>query len=103
MQQIPLTPVPSQTTRVVLGGQNCQISVYQKSEGLFFDLSVDGTAIVLAVVGRDMDPLICREYLNFIGNLMFVDTQGASDPEYLGLGTRYALVYLSEAENALVV
>lgn len=103
MQQIPLTSVPSQATRVVLGGQNCQISVYQKSEGLFFDLSVDGTAIVLAVVGRDMDPLVCREYLNFIGNLMFVDTQGASDPEYSGLDARYALVYLTESENALVI
>lgn len=27
MQQIPLQPIPSQSTKVVLGGQNCQLQI----------------------------------------------------------------------------
>jgi len=32
-----------------------------------------------------------------------VDTQGNNDPEYTGLGTRYVLVYLTEAEYGLIL
>jgi len=99
MQQIPLQAVASQTTRIVLGGQNCQISLYQKDEGLFFDLISNGTTIVVAVLALDAVALVCRQYLGFIGNLLFVDTQGSTAPTYAGLGGRYALVYLTEAEN----
>lgn len=100
MQQIPLQPVASQITRIVLGGQNCQFSLYQKSEGLLFDLISNDVTIVSAVLALDACPLVCRQYLGFIGNLLFIDTQGSTDPNYTGLGGRYALVYLTEAENA---
>ena len=37
-------------------------------------------------------------YLGFVGDLMFADTQGASDSSYDGLGTRYLLVYLEVSD-----
>lgn len=102
MQEIPIQPVPSQIAKVVLGGQNCQILIYQKPQGLFVDINADGSDIVTGVIARDAVPIVCREYAGFVGNLIFIDTQGASDPAYDGLGSRYSLVYLTAEEYALV-
>jgi len=103
MQSIPLAAIPSQTVKAVLGGQNCQISVWQKSQGLFVDVISNDVAIVSGVVARYADFLICREYLGFLGNMLFIDNQGADDPVYTGLGSRFELVYLTADEYALVV
>ena len=92
MQTVPLQPVPSQSTKVVLGGQNCQILIYQKPQGCFVDINADGVDIVVGIIGRDAVPLVCREYVGFIGNLLFIDTQGGDDPSYEGLGSRWSLV-----------
>jgi len=102
MQTVPLQPVPSQSTKVVLGGQNCQILIYQKPQGCFVDINADGVDIVVGIIGRDAVPLVCREYTGFIGNLLFIDTQGSDDPSYDGLGSRWSLVYLTAEENALI-
>ncbi len=102
MQNVPLQPVPSQSTKVVLGGQNCQILIYQKPQGCFVDINADGVDVVVGIIARDAVPLVCREYTGFIGNLLFIDTQGSSDPSYEGLGSRWSLVYLTVEENALV-
>lgn len=102
MQTIALQPVPSQTLKVVLDSQNCQLNLYQKEQGLFVDVLLDGEAISSAVIARDAVALMPRRYLGFAGNLMFIDTQGRADPEYKGLGERFQLVYLSAAEYALV-
>jgi len=102
MQEIPRQAAPSQSVKVVLADQNCQLLIQQKPQGLFVDLSVDGTNIVTSVIARDAVPLVCREYAGFSGNLLFIDTQGSLDPEYTGLGTRYSLVYLTADENDLL-
>ena len=102
MQTVPLQPVPSQSTKVVLGGQNCQILVYQKPQGVFVDINADGVDISVGTIARDAVPLISREYAGFIGNLIFIDTQGSDDPSYEGLGDRFALVYLTAEEYALI-
>lgn len=102
MQTVPLQPVPSQSTKVVLGGQNCQILIYQKPQGCFVDINADGVDIVVGIIGRDAVPLVCREYTGFIGNLIFIDTQGSDDPSYAGLGDRFSLVYLTAEEYALI-
>src|SRR5258708_5908295 len=58
MKQVQINAVPSQTLNVVLGGQSCQIALYQKqpivdeygvAAGLFFDLIVGGVPILTAV------------------------------------------------------
>lgn len=102
MQTVPLQPVPSQSTKVVLGGQNCQILIYQKPQGCFVDINADGVDIVVGIIARDAVPLVCREYAGFVGNLLFIDTQGGADPSYDGLGARWSLVYLTAEEYALI-
>lgn len=97
MVTVPLSPTPSQSLSIVLDGQNCDISVYQKSTGMFFDLSKDGQRIVTAVRCLDGVPLINQRYRGFVGNLMFVDMQGDLDPTYDGLGSRHLLIYSVEA------
>lgn len=102
MQQITLQPVPSQQLQVVLGGQNCQIAVYMKGSAMFVDVNANGADISTCVIARDAIPLVPTTYLGFVGNLLFTDTQGTSDPTYDGLGSRYQLVYLTASEAASV-
>ena len=40
MLVIPTRPVPHQALRCVLAGQDCGIALYQKTTGLFMDLTV---------------------------------------------------------------
>lgn len=96
MRQIPLRAVPAQGCSVVLGGQNCQISVYQKSTGLFVDLLVNHVPIATAVLCHDRVWLIRETYSGFVGDLVFVDTQGRDDPAYTGFGGRFQLLYQEE-------
>jgi len=100
MLQIALQPVPSQQLQVVLAGQNCQLAVYTRSTGLFVDVNVNGSDVANAVLARDVVPLVPTTYLGFVGNLLFTDTQGYSDPTFDGLGSRYQLVYLTASEAA---
>lgn len=102
MLQLSLQPVPSQQLQAVLSGQNCQISVYQKDQGIFVDLNSNGADISVGVLACDAVPLVPISYTGFEGNLVFTDTQGETDPEYTGLGSRYQLVYLTAEENALI-
>lgn len=93
MRQIPLRAVPAQACSVVLGGQNCQVSVYQKSTGLYLDLQVNHEPVAMAVLCHDRVWLIRETYSGFVGDLTFVDTHGRDDPVYIGLGSRFQLMY----------
>lgn len=101
--EVPLQSVPSQQLQIVLGGQNCQIAVYLLGAFLFVDVNVNGADISTAVLAMNMVPLVPTVYLGFAGNLVFLDTQGNSDPTYDGLGARYQLLYLTESDYALLV
>lgn len=102
MLEILLQAIPSQTLKFVVANQSVQLSVYQKSRGIFVDIEVGGVPFAQGVLAHDCCPLISREYAGFIGNLIFVDTQGASDPSYAGLGSRFKLVYLTAEQYALI-
>jgi hypothetical protein len=119
MKQIPLSAVPSQTLNITLGGQNCQIAVYQKqpivdaygvAAGLFFDIAVNNVPIANAVKCLDRAQLLLdRTYLGVVGDFMFLDTSGTGPPDftgsppyYTGLGTRFLLLYLEAADLASV-
>lgn len=91
---IPLQAVPSQSFSVGLSNQACQLNIYQKSTGLFFDLLVANVPVVTGVICRNLTKLVRYLYLGFIGDLAFIDTQGSSDPYYTGLGSRYLLAYI---------
>ena len=92
---IPLQPGENQTVNVQLGGQQCQINVYEKSTGTYLDLYVSDAPIALSVKCLDRVPIITDAYLGFTGYLMFMDTLGISDPVAAGFGLQYQLQWLS--------
>lgn len=93
---VPLQSVPSQTVALTLAGQQCQINVYQKTTGLFFDLIIDGVDKVKGRICRNKALLVDAAYLGVTGDFLFYDTQGSSDPDYTGLADRYALVFVGD-------
>lgn len=103
MQTITIQPVPSQTLSVVLAEQNVSIKLYQKKDcGVFIDVALNGSYVASGQIVRDIVPLIPSDYLGFVGNLMFIDTQGNLDPDYSGMGDRWQLIYLTADEYALI-
>lgn len=98
MRTVPLQPVAAQVLKIILGGQNCTIGVYYKNGELFFDLNSGGVDIVTCVAMRNTALLVCIKYGGFVGNMMILDTQGASDPTYTRLGSRFQLLYLDEVD-----
>lgn len=98
MKIIPISAVPSQTFNIVLAGQNCSMSIFQKSDDVYLDLAVSNTPIVQGVLCVDRVKVVRHGYLGFIGDISFVDLQGASDPDYNGFGTRYRLIYLEASD-----
>jgi hypothetical protein len=98
MKAIPISATPSQKLSSVLGGQNCQFKVYQKTTGLYVDVYVNNAPIVQGAIARDRVRIVRHAYLGFVGDLAFVDTQGTSDPESTGLGSRYAFIYLEASD-----
>lgn len=107
MQIIPLEAVPSQQFTIGLNGQNCLLAVYQKTTGIYFDLSLNGTPIASTVRCLNCARLLAdRQYAGFNGDFMFVDTTAqaapleGADPVYTGLGAQFQLWYLEAADIA---
>lgn len=98
MQQIPLKAVANQTLLTPVGSQNCRVNIYQKNTGLFMDVLVDETPIVLGVICQDLNRIVRDLYLGFVGDFMFLDTQGSDDPVYTGLGARWLLFYIEAGD-----
>lgn len=98
MNVIPLMAVPSQTVSPSLNGQAVQLNIYQKSTGLYCDVLVSGSPIIYGVICRNLNRIVRDLYLGFSGDLMFLDQEGSSDPNYTGLGTRWVLMYLASSD-----
>jgi hypothetical protein len=103
MLQVPLAAVPSQQFGITLDGQNCTISVYQKTTGLYFDMLFNGAPFTSTVRCLN-EARLCedRQYLGFEGDFLFYDAQGDSDPDYTGLAGRFVLIYLEAADLAAI-
>ena len=91
---VPLDSVPSQKQKVILADQNVGVFVYLLDSRLYADLTVDDEPIVTAVLCQNLVRIVDLDHYGFIGDLVFYDTQGESDPTYDALGSRYVLVYL---------
>lgn len=98
MLVVPLLSTPSQTVSVTLGGQSCRIDVYQRRTGLYVDLRVLDAPIVTGVIALNANLIVRSAYLGFTGDLAFFDQLGAEDPSSDGLGSRFFLAYLEEAD-----
>ncbi len=98
MQTIPLQPVPAQQIQVTLDGQLCAFTIYVKNQCMFLDAAVNGSTVAYAIQAVNLVHLVPTAYLGFTGILTFYDTQGTSDPVYTGLGSRWVLLYLDQAD-----
>lgn len=116
MQVVPLAPVPSQNFAVALAGQAVAISLYLLGAGaaaaLYMDLTLNGSPIFTGRAARAYGGLpntvarfmlASKHYLGFAGDLLFIDTQASptvptADPLPSGLGSRWQLLYFSEAD-----
>ncbi len=100
MQVIQIQDVSNQTVAVQLSGQSCTLNIYTLLSGLFCDVYTNGNLIIAGVVCEDRNRIVRDLYLGFVGDLSFIDTQGANDPSYPGLGSRYLLCYLDTFDLA---
>lgn len=98
MQIIPIAAMENQRLGVVLGNQNCTITVAQKSTGMFLGLEINQVVVMTGVLCTDRTKLVRQSYLGMVGDLAFMDTQGREDPLYEGLGTRWVLMYLEASD-----
>lgn len=95
---VPLNAVPAQTLSIQLNNQSCGLNVYQRFFGLFMDVYVSGNLIIAGVICENANFIVRSLYLGFSGDFAFLDTQGATDPTFTGLGSRYILLYLFPSE-----
>lgn len=95
---IPIQPLPNQSLQVQLANQPCTIQLIQTAYGLFCNLYISSNLIIGGVLCQNLNRIVRSAYLGFIGDLIFNDTQGATDPIYTGLGTRYQFQYLETAD-----
>lgn len=101
MLQIPLTQTPAQSLITILNEQNVELSVYQRYDRLYMDVTLDDTVIASGCLCQNGVSAI-QHATDFSGALVFVDTLGDTAPQWDGLGEdgRYALMYLDPAEAA---
>lgn len=99
MLVIPLSPIPSQTLKVVLDDQDCEISVLMHGPHLYLDLTVNGNIVQQGALLLDYVSAIQIPTRNFSGTLAMFDTQGNEPPRWDGLGDRWQLCYWSEGEE----
>lgn len=97
---VPVQPVPNQTLQVQLAGQPVVLNVYQLAYGLFVDVLIGPDPVIGGVICQNRNRIVRDAYLGLVGDLAFVDTQGDVDPVYTGLGSRFLLAYLEEADVA---
>jgi len=98
MMIVPVQSLPNQTLQTQLNGQACTLNIYQFAYGLFMDVYVGAELLVAGVICQNMNRIVRDLYLGFVGDFIWFDTQGSSDPIYMGLGSRFILVYLAPAD-----
>ena len=96
---IPTQPLPAQTLQVSLSGQAVQLNIYQKSTGLFMDVYSNTVLVIAGVICQNLNLIVRSTYLGFLGDFFFIDTLGATDPVYTGLGDQYQLAYLEPSDT----
>jgi len=99
MLEISLQALPAQSFITILNEQNVEISLYQRFDRLYMDVTLDETLIAAGCVCLNYVSVIQHE-TDFRGALIFADTAGDTAPQWDGLGEggRYVLFYLTEDE-----
>lgn len=103
MLLVPTQPLPSQTLSALLANQQTTLNIYQKGNNpetpaLFMDVLLNGALVVGGVICQNLNVIIRDAYFGYIGDFAWFDTQGAGDPQYSGLGSRWQLWYFSPSD-----
>lgn len=103
MQIVPLRAIPNQQVQSQLNGQACTLNVYQQAFGLYVDVYLGSQLIVAGVIAENLNRIVRGSVAaisepGFVGDFSFLDLQGADDPVYTGLGSRWVLLYLLPGE-----
>ncbi|OAG74949.1 hypothetical protein Amal_03889 [Acetobacter malorum] len=92
---VPLTAVPAQTLKVSLSGTLIQITLRQRSTGLYADFDANSTRFLSGVLCQDRTWLVRDAAIGLPGDFLFADTQGQQNPDTTALGSRFLLLYRS--------
>lgn len=96
---IKLTDVPSQTFQVVLGNQNCTISLYQREKRMYMDLIANDVPICAGAICVNGTEIVQYATPSFDGTLHFYDIRGQEAPQWTALVDRFAFLYVSVDEE----
>lgn len=99
MVKIPLNTVPSQSLRVVLGGQNCELKIYYRFGSMYMDITCNNSLVQSGAVCRNRASVVQVANTIFTGSLHFVDILGETEPIYTGFADRYSLLYVGADEE----
>ena len=94
--EIPIKPVPSQKLSVMLGAQNTTIELAWKNNRLYATVSIGSIDVVCSRLCLNREPIVREQYRGFIGELYFDDQQGSQEPDFVGLGSRYKLFWVTK-------
>lgn len=101
MTEVPLIATPNQELAIELEEQDCTIQVRQLGNYTYLTLWVDSTLIVENAICMPGVAILQGYIQGFKGNFVLADK---SDPnnqqlsDYTELGSRFLLLYLTEAE-----
>lgn len=95
---VPLSAIPSQELSLILNNQDISVRVYMRGDYLYLDVLNEDTPIILGQLIVSNVNLLPSGLTNFVGNFRMVDTNGNEDPQYIGLGERWQLLYLSDED-----
>lgn len=95
---ISLSAEPSQRLQVVLEEQDVELSILQRGGHVYADVTVNGIVIRQGALCVDRVPILQPGTTDFVGNLIFVDLWGTSDPQWQEYGSRFVLLYYTEEE-----
>lgn len=95
---ISLTPVPSQKLQIILADQDVELSILQRGAHVYASITVNGVILRQGALCIDRVPILEPGATSFSGNLMFLDMQGTSDPQWQEYGSRYILFYYTAEE-----
>ena len=93
-QIYPVQAVPSQTLNILPNGQSVTLYIYQKSTGLFMDVFLSGALLIAGIRCAYNTYCIRETYWGLVGDFVWLDMQGTSDPYYTSLGSRFLLCYV---------
>lgn len=97
---VPVQALPNQTLQILLDNQPCTLQITQLAYGMFMDVicATMPNGGLYGVICQNLNRIVRDSYLGFVGDFVWFDTEGTTDPIYTGLGSQYQLVYLDATD-----